>query len=62
LRLLAAAHEPAIMLALATSTLLLAAFIVAQPGDLAAVGRAAVLAESVQAAILLAAWASRRRN
>jgi O-antigen/teichoic acid export membrane protein len=62
LRLLAAARESAIMLALAVSTLLLAALIAAQPGDLAAVGRAAVVAECVQAAILLAAWARRRRN
>jgi O-antigen/teichoic acid export membrane protein len=62
LRLLAAARESAIMLALAASTLLLAALIVAQPGDLDAVGQAAVVAECVQAAILVAAWARRRRN
>jgi hypothetical protein len=48
------------MLALAVSTLLLAALVAAQPGDLATVGRAAVIAESVQAAILVAAWARRR--
>jgi O-antigen/teichoic acid export membrane protein len=62
LRLLAAAREPAIMLALAASTLLLAALVAIQPGDLAAVGRAAVIAECVQAAILLAAWVRRRRS
>jgi O-antigen/teichoic acid export membrane protein len=60
LRLLAAAREPAIMLALAASTLLLAALVAAQPGDLATVGRAAVVAESLQAAILVAAWVRRR--
>lgn len=60
LRLLAAAREPAIMLALAVSTLLLAALVAAQPGDLAGVGRAAVVAESLQAAILVAAWMRRQ--
>lgn len=59
LRLLAAARERAIALALAAGTLALVALIWQQPGDLAAVGRSVVLAEMLQASILIIAWARR---